>query len=103
MQSAQISFLPKSRLGRWSVWLMVVCLGLFLVADLTVGSLGPESHRALAIALTAVIGAVAAGALATGTMSVARNGERSIIVFVVMALGLYQLFSVVVALLGLPK
>jgi hypothetical protein len=89
-------------LGWWSVWLVVACLALFVVGELMVGSLGAENQHALAIALTALIGVVAAGALATGTISVVRNGERSIIVFIVMALGLYQAFGAVVALLGLP-
>ncbi len=45
----------------------------------------------------------AAGALAAATISVVKNRKRSVVVFVVMALGLYQLFGAVVALLGLPK
>ncbi len=103
MQSVQISLLPKSRLGWWSVSLIVACFVLFVVAELSVGSIAAEDRSALAITLTAIIGAVAAGAFATGTISVARRRERSIVVFIVMLLGLYQLLSVVVALLGLQK
>ena len=103
MQTSKMSFLPKSSLGRWSVWLLVACLVLFIVAELLVGSVGSENRSVLAIALTAVIGMVAAGALATGTISVVRNRERSLVVFIAIALGLYQVFGTVVALLGLPQ
>ncbi len=103
MQSSRMSFLPKSRLGWWSVLMLLACLVLFIVAELVLGSLGNENRSVPAIALTAVTGMVAAGALAAGTISVVKNRERSVVVFVVMALGLYQLFGAVVALLGLPK
>ena len=56
MQSSKMSFLPRSGLGRWSVWLLVACLVLFIVAELLVGSVGSENRSVLAIALTAVMG-----------------------------------------------
>ncbi len=103
MQSSRMSFLPKSRLGWWSVLMLLACLVLFIVAELVLGSLGNENRSVPAIALTAVTGMAAAGALAAATISVVKNRKRSVVVFVVMALGLYQLFGAVVALLGLPK
>ncbi len=103
MQNSRMSFLPKSRLGWWSVWLVIACFALFVVGELSVSSMGAQEHNALAIAITAIIGAIGAGAIATGTIGVIRNRERSVVVFIVMALGLYQLFGAVVALLGLPK
>ncbi len=84
--------------------MLLACFLLFVVTDLSLGSsTGADGRSALAIALTAVTGAVAAGALVTATIGVARNRERSLVVFLVMAVGLYQVFGTVVALLGLPK
>ncbi len=84
--------------------MLLACFLLFVVADLSVGSsTGAEDHSALATALTAVIGVVAAGALVTATIGVVKNRERSLVVFLVMVLGLYQVFGTVLALLGLPK
>ncbi len=44
MQSSRMSFLPKSRLGWWSVLMLVACLVLFIVAELVLGSLGNENR-----------------------------------------------------------
>ena len=83
--------------------MLVASFAIFIIADVLVGLLGTQTHHTLANVLTGLIGAVSAGALGAGTVSVATRRERSIVVFAAMALALYQLFSAVVALLGLPE
>jgi hypothetical protein len=58
---------------------------------------------ALANTLTIVATCIAIAAFVTGLVSVIKRRERSILVFLVTAIGFYSLISGPVALLGLAK
>ncbi len=98
----RISILPKAALSWWSVGLVLASLLLFVVSQAILG-LGPDFNMPLAYGLTAVLAAIAVAAFVTGLISVIRRKERSIIVFLAMAISLYSLIGGTVAVLGLAK
>lgn len=98
----RILTLPKTLLGWWSVGLCVASIILFALFVVILGP-GPDYNMALAYALTAVVAGIAAAAFITGLKSTTRNKERSIFVFIAMAIGLYSLIGGILALLSLAK
>ena len=105
MQKAGISILPRSSPGRWSVGLAVASIVFFALSEVLTGFevLGAGNTHALATALTVILAAISGGALAAGVISLTKSGERSVLVFLAVAVGLYSLVSAIVSLLGLPK
>ena len=97
----RISILPKSVLGWWSVGLVVVSILFFVLFQVILGP-GPDYNMVLAYALTAVVVVIAIAAFVTGLISIIRS-ERTILVFVAMAIGLYSLVGGIGSLLGLAK
>ena len=57
----------------------------------------------LAYALTAVDSSMALAAFVTGIISITKSKERSILVFLTTAIGLYGMVGGIPALLGLAK
>ena len=102
MSNMRSSVLPKTSLGRWSVGLVVAWI-LFFVLSVVILGPGPNYNRALAIALTIVVSGIGGAALVTGFISIIKNKERSVLVFLTTAMGLYSLFGSAALLLGLPK
>jgi hypothetical protein len=98
----KITILPKSHLGWWSVGLVVVSILLFATFEVILGP-GPDYNMGLAYALTAALAGIAVAAFVTGLISIVKNNERSILVFIAMAISLYSLIGGIVALLGLAK
>ncbi len=98
----RISILPKSVLGWWSVGLVVASIFLFVLSQVILGP-GPDYNMPLAYTLTIVLAGMAVAAFVTGLISNIKSGERSILVFVAMAIGLYSLIGGTTALLGLQK
>ena len=88
----RISILPKSVLGWWSVGLVVASLILFVLSVVILGP-GPDYNMPLAYTLTIVLTGIAVAAFVTGLITIIRSGERSILVFVAMAIGLYSLIG----------
>jgi hypothetical protein len=98
----RILTLPKTSLGWWSVGLCVASIILFALFVVILGP-GPDYNMALAYALTAVVAGIAAVAFITGFICATRRNERSILVFIAMAIGLYSLIGGILALLGIAK
>ena len=98
----RISILPKTTLGWWSVGLVVTSILLFVLSQVILGP-GPDYNMLLGYTLTIVLTGVAVGASIAGFTSIIKKKERSILVFVAMAIGLYSLIGGIVSLLGLTK
>ncbi len=96
----RISILPKTRLGWWSVGLFVAWILFFVLADAIIGS-SPDSNVASAYGLA--ISGIGTAAFVTGVISIVKSKERSILVFLTTAIGLYSLIGGIVALFGLAK
>ena len=98
----RITILPKSLLGWCSVGIGVASIPFFALFEVILGP-GPNYNMALADALTIVLAGIVVAALATGLISVIKRKERSIVVFVVMAISLFSLIGLIGSLLGLAK
>ena len=98
----RITILPKSSLGWRSVGLCLASILFFALFVVILGP-GPDYNMALANALTAVDAAIAVAAFVTGLLSIMKRTERSILVFVAMAISLYSLIGGIAALAGLAK
>ncbi|OGY20963.1 MAG: hypothetical protein A2113_01510 [Candidatus Woykebacteria bacterium GWA1_44_8] len=94
--------MPKTRLGKWSIRLIIalfLSLGLFIL--LIASGLGEKGADTLDLSdpLTIILllpllvaGAAGIAAFFTGIISIWRHKERSILVFAATAIGLYILF-----------
>jgi hypothetical protein len=106
VMNMRITILPKTSLGWWSVGLCVVSILFFALFTILLGS-GPDYNMPLAYALTAVLTGISVAGFVTGLLGIMKRKERSIIVFVAMAISLYSLISGLIggatALLGLQK
>jgi hypothetical protein len=102
MMNMRITILPKSVLGWWSIGLVVAYILIFVLSEVILGP-GPDYNMPLAYALTIVATGIVVAAFLTGLISVIKSKERSILVFVAMAIGLYSVIGGVVSLLGLAK
>ncbi len=98
----RISILPKTSLGWWSVGLCVASILFFALFVVILGP-GPDYNMPLAYTLTVVLTGISIAAFVTGLLSIMKRKERSILVFVAMAIGLYSLVGGVTSLLGLQK
>jgi hypothetical protein len=78
------TILPKTPLGRWSVGLVIVIIVLFIFVPEVV-------NRNLEVAASSGFACLAGAALVTGLISIMRNKERSILVFLTTAIGLFAL------------
>jgi len=88
----RITILPKSRLGKWAVYLIITFILLMVVFQLLVAS-GQRGGETFLDNLLLTIPMFLAGicgisALITGLISVIRSKERSILVFLASLLGL---------------
>jgi hypothetical protein len=98
----RITILPKTRLGLWSIGLVVVSILFFVLFQIMLGP-GPDYNMTLANVLTIVLAITAVVAFVTGLSSILSNKERSILVFVAMAISLYSLIGGIASLVGLSK
>jgi len=94
----KIYFLPKTVLGKWSVWLVVAFIILFAVFQLLVlsGQRGGDTFSdnwllTIPIVLAAICGI---SSLIVGLIAGVKSKERSILVFVAMLIGLFDLIFV---------
>ncbi len=98
----RITILPKTPLGWWSVGLVVANILFFVLSEVILGP-GPNYNMALAYALTTIAVGIALAIFVTGLISIIKSKERSILVFVAMAIGLYSLIGGIGSLLGFAK
>jgi membrane-associated HD superfamily phosphohydrolase len=84
----RITILPKTPLGWWSVGLVIAIIVLFMVV--------PEvTNRPLEVAASSGFACLATAALVTGLISIIKNKEPSILVFLTTAIGLLALIIAV--------
>ncbi len=86
-----INILPKSSLGRWSFGLAMAFLLILVLSQLPTRFNGfyPGLNPVLLdILLTLLIG-ISGVAFVTGLISLIKNGERSLLVFIGMAISLW--------------
>lgn len=95
-----ITLLPKTRLGWWSIGLFIAWVACFALADALVGP-GPAHNVAYAYSL--ILSAIGTASFITGLIGIIKNKERSILVFLSTFIGLYNLISGIMVLLGLPQ
>ncbi len=84
----RITILPKTPLGRWSVGLVIVIIVLFTVVP-------EDANRLLEVGVSSGFACLAGAALVTGFISIIKNKERSILVFLTTAIGLFALIVAV--------
>ena len=96
----RIGIVPKSALGWWSVGLFVAWILFFVLADVLIGT-SPDENIAFAYGLA--ISGIGTAAFVTGLISIIKSKERSILVFLATAIGLYSLIGGATSLLGLQK
>lgn len=90
-----MSILPKTSLGRWSVCLAAVIVLLSVLTPVLVYRSGLELEPGSVglMALAAAFGISGVGALVTGLISIIKSKERSILVFLALAVGLFALIA----------
>lgn len=94
-----LTFLPKTKLGKWAVGLIVVFFALFILFQLLVasGQRGGETFfdnlmLTIPIFLAGICGIAA---FFTGIVSIIKSKERSVLFFLTVMVGLFVLVFVV--------
>lgn len=102
----KISFLPKTRQGKLAVILMFSSFILFVIGSVLPyreGYAGFEmiKHNPLQVVLTFLIFAVGITSFAEGLIAVIKHKERSILVFLTLLSGPYNIVSFIGVIIGL--
>ena len=91
-------FIPKTRLGQWSIWLIVALFVLFISFQLLVASGqrgGATFFSNLALAVPMLIaGICGVSAFFTGIIGIIKSKERSVLAFLATMIGFFVLFFV---------
>jgi len=95
-----VSALPKTSLGKWSVGLAITLI-LFLVLMVVLDPFSPGVNPVLAVVFKIIFAGMTGGVFVTGLISLIKRKERSVLVFMSMALGLWFLAQAVWLLMGL--
>jgi hypothetical protein len=98
----QMSFFPKSHPGIWSNLLCVAYILFFILSGALLGS-GPDYNTVLAVSLTVVGASIAAASGVTGIISIVKNREKAVLVYLSTAVGLYCLMGCIVSLFGVTQ
>lgn len=102
----KITFLPKTKQGKWSVILMVISWVLFAV-----GSVLPSKpdysgfeiiiQNPIQSILTIIMFAAAVSSLVTAWISTSKKNERSILVFIAILSSVYNIIGFFGSIIGL--
>jgi hypothetical protein len=86
-----ISVLPRTSLGRWSVSLAIAFILFLVLMEVTTGFnlFGPGFNPVLAVVLAIILVGTSGAAFVSGLISVIKHKERSVLVFVSMAITLW--------------
>jgi hypothetical protein len=94
VMNVRISILPKTSLGRWSVWLVVACVLLFVL----IVALG--AFTGVDVTILGSVGILlGAGSFVTGLIGIIKNKERSILVFLAIIIEVLALIIILGELL----
>ncbi len=90
-EEMHISVLPKTSLGRWSVGFALAFILFFVFAEVLTGFnlFGPGFNPVLTVILAIVLVGISGAAFVTGLISMIKNRERSVLVFVGMVITLW--------------
>jgi uncharacterized protein YacL len=80
-----ISVLPRTTLGKWSVGLAIAFILSFLLAEVLYGH-NPDSNQVPDVVLAIIFVGIGGAAFITGLISVIKHKERSILVYIGMAI-----------------
>ena len=88
------NFMPKTRLGKWSVGLIVLFFLLFASGIFIISRQEPQPNQTFFDNPAASIPMLSAGGAAiaaffTGVLAIIKNRERSILVFIATTIGLF--------------
>jgi len=99
-----IRILPTTRLGAWSMWLIIACvvfLILFQILMATGEQPGDTFLDNLKLSITGLMfAACGISAFLTGIISLIKNKERSILAFTSTAIGFFSLLLTLLVLFG---
>jgi len=94
----KLHFIPKTRLGKWSIWLIIAFIALFIAFQLFValGQRGGATFFSnLALSVPMLIAAISGiSAFFTGIIGIIKSKERSVLVFIASIIGFFILFFV---------
>jgi len=93
-----IHLIPKTRLGKWSIWLIIAFILLFITFQLLVASGqrgGSTFFSNLALSVPMLIAGISGvSAFFTGIIGILKSKERSVLVFIAMIIGFFILVFV---------
>ena len=92
----KIHFIPKTRLGKWSIWLIIAFIVLFISFQLLLASGqrgGTTFFSNLALSIPVLMaGICGVSAFFTGIIGIVKSKERSALVFLATIIGFFILF-----------
>jgi len=96
----EVTILPKTPLGKWSIGLVIACILFFALCQVLIPfePSDPRFNPVLALAVEIINAVIAGAAFVTGLISMIKNKERSVFVFVSTAIGLWFLLGTADAL-----
>ncbi len=95
--------MPKTRFGKWSVWLIIIFFALFILVQIIAavgrgqGAFERDSFNIYQILIPSTIipaGICGIAAFITGMMSILKRKEQSALVFLAVAIGFFVIFFV---------
>ena len=99
----KLHFIPRTYLGKWSIWLIVAFIALFIVFQILVASGqrgGATFFSKLLLSVPILIAAIAdISSFFTGIIGIIKSKERSALAFIATIIGFLVLFFVVGELL----
>ena len=94
----KVHFIPKTLLGKWSIWLIIAFIVFFITFQLLVASGqrgGATFFSNLALSVPMLIaGFSGISAFFTGIIGIIKSKERSVLVFIATIIGFFILFFV---------
>jgi flagellar biosynthesis protein FliQ len=94
----KLHFIPKTRLGRWSIWLIIAFILLLISFQLLVisGQRGGDTFFSnLVLSIPMLLAAISGiSAFFTGIIGIIKSKERAVLVFVATIIGLFILVFV---------
>ncbi|MFC1964762.1 hypothetical protein ACFLWG_02000 [Chloroflexota bacterium] len=94
----KLHFIPKTHLGKWSIWFIIAFIVLFMSFQLLVASGqrgGATFFSNLALSVPMLIAGISGiSAFFTGIIGIIKSKERSVLVFLATIIGFLILFFV---------
>ena len=94
----KLHFIPRTLLGKWSIWLIITFIALFITFQLLVASGqrgGATFFSNLALTLPMLFAGISGiSAFFTGIICIIKNKDKSVLVFIATILGFFILLFV---------